>query len=158
MLFHRCILLARGVYQDCSVAMHHNSSVEMSQTAQTSLADVTVSDKVEETKAEVEGQLKETSRLIAECYLGLAKCVLNGQGRTQQDYRRAAQYCDNVSTTTSIFMLLRCWSLKPATWMCCWLKLWHSWDQNVSKRLWRFWFFCLRGQKWLLLSMNVIKA
>ncbi|CAD5215877.1 unnamed protein product [Bursaphelenchus xylophilus] len=102
LLFHRCILMARGIHQDCSVALHQNSAAGISHSVSltTPLSGVNQSQlipqQLEQQRIKVEDERAEVTKLISNCYLGLAKCVLNGQARTIEDYKRAAQYCDNV--------------------------------------------------------------
>ncbi|CAD5211526.1 unnamed protein product [Bursaphelenchus okinawaensis] len=101
MLFHRCILMARGIYQDCSVALHQNSAAGISHSVSATESignseDTTVPQKLEDHRIKVEDERSEVAKLIADCYIGLARCVLKGRVRTAEDYQRAAQYCDNV--------------------------------------------------------------
>jgi tetratricopeptide (TPR) repeat protein len=43
-----------------------------------------------------EDAIGEAHRIMTECYLNLATCVLNGGQRSADDYLRVIQYCDNV--------------------------------------------------------------
>lgn len=107
-LFHQCILLARAVEQNSSVAIHQNSVIhvdnptvsEPPQTDDPERQETTEEQKLTEErlrqKALNEDVKQETRQIMAECYLNLANCVLNGGQRNAEDYLRVIDYCNNV--------------------------------------------------------------
>jgi hypothetical protein len=100
-LFHQCILLTRAIDQTCSVSIHQNAIIsDEAASGSTSDPNIDAQKLVDERARRIaidEEAKNEAQELMVECYLNLANCVLNGRQRSIEDYRRAIQYCNNVS-------------------------------------------------------------
>lgn len=122
-LFHQCILLARAVEQRSSVAIHQNSVIhvdlptvsELSPSDDLEKQQTTEEQKLAQERSRQEDIKQETHQIMAECYLNLANCVLNGGPRSAEDYLRVIDYCSNVLSYEPTSEQITCATLFKAT-------------------------------------------
>lgn len=116
-------MLARAVEQTSSVTIHQNSIISVdtptggggsnAPTDDPEKQATTEEQKLSEERVRQtemsESARQEAHQIMAECYLNLANCVLNGGQRNPEDYKRVQQYCDNViiGVILLIFFFLR---------------------------------------------------
>ncbi|VDD89751.1 unnamed protein product [Enterobius vermicularis] len=115
-LYHRCLLFARSVQQ---LSQWNLQGIAREERAKEKLKEAELSEVVDasrdpETKCDqTNGNTKfqrkrldstirgdsikqEAADLVMKCYNNLAACILNGPARREEDYLRAAEYCDKV--------------------------------------------------------------